>query len=199
MAGHRWSLDQADGELLVRTGVGGPAARMGHRVTIAMQRWTATVLERDSQPTALDLVVDVASLRVLRGDGGLKPLSAPEKAAVRRSALRVLDARRYPRIEFHGDTVAAAPGGYDVAGTLTIHGVRLPRTLHVTVTETGRGTHYSGQAAVRQTDFALTPYSLLLGSLTVGDEVTVTFSATRTKTSGGSGRREAVSRPPGRR
>jgi hypothetical protein len=37
-----WSLDGSHGELLIRTGVAGRAAQMGHRLTIAMRGWRAT-------------------------------------------------------------------------------------------------------------------------------------------------------------
>ena len=37
-----WSLDGSHGELLIRTGVAGRAAQMGHRLTIAMRSWQAT-------------------------------------------------------------------------------------------------------------------------------------------------------------
>ena len=45
-----WSLHAPDGELLLRTGVAGRAARMGHRLTIAMTRWQATVTWDGDEP-----------------------------------------------------------------------------------------------------------------------------------------------------
>ena len=34
-----WKLDASDGQLLVKTGVAGRVAKMGHRLTIAMNTW----------------------------------------------------------------------------------------------------------------------------------------------------------------
>jgi len=82
-----WTLDAADGELLVRTGVTGRAARMGHRLTIVMKRWQATVKWDKGRPVAADLAVETDSFQALRGEGGLKGLSEPEKALVRSNAL----------------------------------------------------------------------------------------------------------------
>ena len=55
-----WTLDAADGELTVRTAVAGRAARMGHRLTLAMTRWQATVNWVDGEPNTAELVVEVA-------------------------------------------------------------------------------------------------------------------------------------------
>ena len=66
-----WTLDSSQGELLLTTGVTGPAAAMGHRLTIAMTAWQATVSWSGEEPSAVELTVDVDSLEVLRGDGSL--------------------------------------------------------------------------------------------------------------------------------
>ena len=79
---------------------------MGHRLTIAMKRWEATVRWSGDKPVAAQLTVDVDSLEVLRGEGGLTPLSGPEKILVRSNALRQLGAGRFPRICFEADTQA---------------------------------------------------------------------------------------------
>ncbi|PRC56354.1 S-adenosyl-L-methionine-dependent methyltransferase, partial [Mycobacterium sp. ITM-2017-0098] len=42
MADTVWELGSSDGQLLLKTGVSGPAAKMGHRLTIAVD-WHATV------------------------------------------------------------------------------------------------------------------------------------------------------------
>lgn len=178
MAKKQWALDQGSGELLLRTAVAGRAAKMGHRLTIAMRRWEATVGYTGSRPVALDLTVEADGLEVLRGEGGVKPISGPEKAIARQNALRSLGADKHPRIEFHADTITATDDGYDVAGALTIHGVTVPRTLHVDVAQDAAGAHYTCAETVTQTDFGIKPFSLMVGSLRVADDVEVTFSAT---------------------
>src|SRR5688572_14370719 len=100
VTGTNWSLSASDGELIVRTGITGRAAKMGHRLTIAMTSWQATVQWADAQPVSADLIVDVDSLQVSHGEGGLMALSGPEKTLARSHALKALDAGRFPRIRY---------------------------------------------------------------------------------------------------
>jgi hypothetical protein len=65
MDAQTWHLDQSDGHLTIRTGVEGPAAKMGHRLTIAMNYWSADVEWDDSEPIRAWLTVEVDSLTVL--------------------------------------------------------------------------------------------------------------------------------------
>jgi len=181
VAGTQWILQASDGELRVRTGVTGRAAIMGHRLTIAMNRWRATVQWAREVPIRAALRVQVDSLAVLHGDGGVKALSGPEKALVRSNALKALDARRFPEISFDTDTIEKSPGGYRLTGTLCIHGQARDQLIDLRTTDLGDTWRLSTEAAVRQSDFGVKPYSLLMGSLKVADEVTVSFTARRAK------------------
>jgi polyisoprenoid-binding protein YceI len=176
-----WSLNGSDGELLVRTGVAGRAAQLGHRLTIAMRGWRATVQWSDDEPVAAELTVDVDSLEVVRGDGGLTPLSGPEKILVRGNALRSLNARRFPRISFAAKTIEKTDDGYRLTGTLTIHGKARTQVVDVRTDDLGDSWRVCSETAIRQSDFGVKPYSQLLGSLKVADDVTVSFTAQRAK------------------
>ncbi|MGZ6780997.1 MAG: YceI family protein, partial [Mycobacterium sp.] len=122
MAAKLWNLDASDGQLLVKTGVTGRAAKLGHRLIIAMNSWQATVTWTGGAPTGVDLVVDVDSLEVMRGEGGAKGLSGPEKRLARSNALGILDADRFPQIHFSSDDVDKTDDGYRIVGSLQIHG-----------------------------------------------------------------------------
>ena len=74
-----WKLDASDGELFVDAGAPGRAAKMGHRLTIAMDSWLATVRWSAGEPAEAELTVEVDSLQVLRGEGGVKALSGPRR------------------------------------------------------------------------------------------------------------------------
>jgi len=176
-----WTIDASDGELLIHTGVAGRAAKMGHRLTIAMKRWQATVTWSDGEPAAAQLEVDVDSLEVLHGEGGLTPLSGPEKIVVRSNALRQLGAGRFPQIRFDADTVDQTRDGYQLAGTLQIRGKTRTQVIDLHTDDLGDVWRLSSQTVVRQSAFGVKPYSLLMGSLKVADEVTVSFSAQRAK------------------
>ena len=178
-----WSLDPSNGELLVRTGVAGFGARMGHRLTIAMRQWQATVKWSDGEPVAAQLTVDVNSLEVLRGEGGLTPLSGPEKILVRSNALRQLAAERHPEIRFDADTIDKSRDGYRLTGTLQIRGKTRAQVIALRTDDLGDAWRLSTEAVVRQSEFGVKPYSLLMGSLKVADDVTVAFAAQRAKDS----------------
>lgn len=154
---------------------------MGHRLTIAMRRWQATVEWSGGEPVAAALNVDVDSLEVLRGEGGVTPLSGPEKAMVRSNALRQLDARRFPEISFDADTIEESRDGYRLTGSLQIRGKKRAKVIDLNTDDLGDVWQLSGQAVVRQSEFGVKPYSLLMGSLKVADDVTVSFTAQHVK------------------
>jgi polyisoprenoid-binding protein YceI len=176
-----WTLNPDDGELLVCTGVAGRAAKMGHRLTIAMKRWEATVRWSGGEPVTAQLTVDVDGLDVLHGEGGLTPLSAPEKVLVRSNALRQLGSGRFPQICFDADVIDRSQDGYRLAGTLQIRGTTRAQVIDLRAEDLGDVWRLSSQAVVRQSEFGVKPYSLLMGSLKVADDVTVSFSAQRAK------------------
>ncbi len=176
-----WTLDPSHGELLLTTGVTGPASAMGHRLTIVMTVWHATVIWSGGEPSAVELTVDVDSLEVLRGDGGVKGLTGVEKALARSNALKSLDAKRYPHIGFTTDEVIAVDGGYRLTGTLEIHGRSRPRSVDLSVDDLGQTWGMTCDATVSQADFGVKPYSLMMGAMKVADEVAVSFRAEHPK------------------
>lgn len=176
-----WSLTAADGELRILTGVAGRAAKMGHRLTIGMKSWQASVHWAGATPTAVELTVDVDSLEVLGGEGGLTPLAGPEKGVARSNALKSLDAKKFPQIRFTSEDVAKTAGGYRLTGSVEIHGTSRPQAVDVTVTDEGGALALSAQVSVTQSDFGVKPYSLMMGTLKVADEVTIDFAATHAK------------------
>ena len=176
-----WTLDAADGELLVHTGVQGRAAQMGHRLTIAMKCWQAEVNWTGGRPVAAELAVETDSLQVLRGDGGVKGLSAPEKALARSNALKVLGASRFTDIRFTANAIERTGDGYRLSGKLRIHGQSRTHVIDLRTEDLGDSWRMSAQSTVRQSDYGVKPYSLLLGSVRVADDVTVSFTAVRAK------------------
>lgn len=176
-----WTLDASDGQLLIETGVTGRAARMGHRLTIAMTNWRAGVRWSDGEPAEADLTVEVDSLEVLLGEGGLTPLSGPEKTLARQNAVKLLDVDRFPQIRFQPNVIEKRGEGYRLLGTLDIHGVRREYAIDLRVEDLGDAWRMSCRADVRQSEFGIKPYSILMGAMKVVDAVTVSFSADRTK------------------
>ncbi|MUL82824.1 MULTISPECIES: YceI family protein [unclassified Mycolicibacterium] len=173
-----WTLGPDSGELLIRTGVTGSAARMGHRLTIEMRSWQAIVEWDGEAPSAVEVAVELDSLDVLRGEGGMTPLSGAEKALIRSNALKTLRAKRFPQALFRSTHIAREAGTYRIAGVLEISGHSGDQSVDVRVEADGESWRITGEARVRHSDFGIKQYSMLMGAMKVADEVSVTFAAT---------------------
>lgn len=176
-----WSLGPSDGDLRIHTGVAGPAAKMGHRLTIGVTSWRASVVWSQDKPVAVELTVPVDSIQVLGGEGGVTPLSGPEKAVARMNALKTLEAKKYPEIRFTAEEISTTADGYRLTGFLEIHGTRRPRSVDLRVGDNGDSWAMALQASVSQAEFGIKPYSLLMGTMRVADEVLVAFEGMHRK------------------
>ena len=176
-----WTLDGSSGELLILTGVAGPAAKTGHRLTIAMRSWQATVDWHGKDPAGVELSVAVDSLEVIKGEGGLTPLGGPEKGIARSNALKSLDVKKFPQIRFTATAIDKTTDGYRLNGTVEIHGKSRPQSVDLTVQDRGKDWAMSAQISITQTDFGVKPYSLLMGAVKVADPVTISFTASHPK------------------
>ena len=162
--GGRHQLGPESGRLTLRTYRSGLAAQAGHDLTIDVTRWSGQV-DQDR----LDATIDLTSLAIREGRGGIKPLSDRDRRDITGSARKQLDAGRYPEATY----VAAAfapddAGGGAIDGTLTLHGQSRP--LRLQVSQTGDG-QYRATATVVQSQFGIKPYSGMFGALKLRDEV----------------------------
>ena len=167
-----------DGTILVRTDVAGRAARVGHRLVLAFDEWGAEVDFDEAGPSRIGLRVDIASLRVASGTGGAAPLTPVDRGLIRRNALQALDADAHPWSTFRSDSVAAQHDRLDVIGGIAIAGATRPLAVSLAVSRDAGRITASGRIPLRQTDFGIRPYSALLGSLRVADEVSVEIAVT---------------------
>ncbi|HEX2214704.1 MAG TPA: YceI family protein [Mycobacterium sp.] len=181
MAPQQWQLDQSDGHLTIRTGVEGPAAKMGHRLDIAMNIWEATVGWSDGEPAQVNVTVETDSLVVLGGEGGVTPLTGPEKALARSNAVKVLGAKQFPQITFQSDDIERTGTGCRLTGRVQIHGTVRDCVVELRVEELDDAWRLSADVDVRQSDFGVKPYSMMMGAMKVADTVTVSFSAERSR------------------
>ncbi|ORA36380.1 YceI family protein [Mycobacterium aquaticum] len=175
----QWTLSASDGELLLHTGVTGTAARMGHRLTIAMRSWRATVDWDGDDPSGVEMTIDLDSLDVVHGEGGMTPLSGAEKTLVRTNALKTLQAKRFPQATFRSSVIDRDGGALRLVGTLQIAGRSGEQTIDVHVEAEDAQWRISGKAVVRHSAFGIKQYSMLMGAMKVADEVEITLAAAR--------------------
>ena len=154
---------------------------MGHRLTIAMTTWRAGVRWTDDEPAEADLAVEVEFARGAAGQGWADATVTAQKTLARSNAVRLLDADRFPQICFQASDIEKSGDGYRLLGTLEIHGVTRECAIDLHVEDLGDAWRMSCRADVRQSEFGIKPYSMLMGSMKVVDTVAVSFSADRAK------------------
>jgi polyisoprenoid-binding protein YceI len=164
----RYSLQ---GGITLRTSRDGLAAQAGHDLTIEVGRWSGeVVIGADLAPDSLEARIELGSIVVRAGTGGIKPLTDRDKREILATARKVLSADRYPEASFTASSFSPATDGGTIDGTLTLAGQSGP--LQLAVRQTGPD-RYLATATVRQTSFGIKPYSGFLGALRVSDAVEV--------------------------
>jgi polyisoprenoid-binding protein YceI len=160
-----------EGRITLRTTRDGLAAQAGHDLTIDVGRWSGElVIGADLEPAGLDVHVDLGSLSVLAGTGGIKPLTDRDKREILATARKVMSVDRHPEASFTASGFSPAADGGTIDGTLTLAGQSGP--LRLMVRQSGPD-QYLATTRVRQTSFGIKPYSGFLGALKVSDEVAV--------------------------
>ena len=164
-------FDAATAECRVLTFREGLLAAVGHDLVLRVTRFTVDV---DPVGRTLEAVLDPASLRVEHAvqDGRPAPaaLGDRDRATIEQAIVeQVLEVARFPEIRFVATAARETVEGLDLDGTLTLHGVASPLTLHAR----RDGGAYAAQVVLHQPAFAITPYSALLGALRVKPDVHV--------------------------
>lgn len=159
------------GHILIRTAREGLAARVGHDLGIQVSRWSGTVTVPDSglSDAALTATLDLSSLTVTEGTGGVKPLTDSDRRDIQATITKILATDRHPeaRLAAGGLTGAYPEGAADA--TLTVAGHTAPVRLLIELTD---GT-LRARASVAQTALGITPYKGFLGALRLRDAVTI--------------------------
>ena len=140
---------------------------MGHDLTLRVNDWQCVAQVASGTPVSATVTMDLSSLEVLRGEGGLKPLSSGDKRKVLEGAAKTLGDRSARFV-----TTSIAPE-WVLSGELTLHGATRPHAVEVIVVDEDEQLRITGRTSVRQTDFGITPYAQAMGSLRVGDVVQV--------------------------
>jgi polyisoprenoid-binding protein YceI len=177
LRGGTYRVGPQSGRLLVKTSRTGLGARAGHDLTIEATGWEGAVAVNTAEPAQSSVSVDVEvdSLEVREGTGGVKPLTDSDRADIQRIIReKILRTAQHPVIMFRSTRVGGSPESFAADGDLTIMGATHPVTVRGTVSADGR---VRGTATVVQTQWGIKPYSALLGALKVADEVLIEVDA----------------------
>ena len=88
---------------------------------------------------------------------------------------RGLDAAKYPSVSVSGRVTEADGANVKLTLALNIHGIKQSQSVPATVSLAGGQMRIRGALKLNQTDYGITPFSVMLGALTVLDEVAVEF------------------------
>lgn len=108
------------------------------------------------------LELPVESLK--SGEGGLD-----------KNLYKAMETAKFPGISFRMDSYRASDGMLQAAGILTIHGTPRQVSLSAEVRGLSGTAHLLGSTRLSMKDYGVTPPRLFLGTLTVGDQVTVRY------------------------
>jgi polyisoprenoid-binding protein YceI len=168
----RHQLGTDRGRIILHTSRDGLAAQAGHDLTIEVGRWSGELtLNDDLSPAGLAARIEVGSLIVREGTGGLKPLTDRDRREIAVTARKTLGSDRHPEASFAAEKFEpAADGGGAITGTLTLAGVARPLRLEVSRSAPD---HYHATTSVVQSEYGIKPYRGFFGALKVSDAVTV--------------------------
>jgi polyisoprenoid-binding protein YceI len=170
-AGHH-QLGQDRGRIILHTFREGVAAQAGHDLIIEVGRWSGELtLNDDLSPAALAVRIDMSSLIVREGTGGLKPLTDRDRREIAVTARKTLGSDRHPEAGFTAEKFEpGTDGGGAISGTLTLAGAAGP--VRLAVSRTGQD-RYHATTSVVQSRYGIKPYRGFMGALRVRDAVDV--------------------------
>ena len=157
---------------------GGPMARFGHDHVIA-SRTLAGFVAPDAGRADLHFRLDQMSVdeAALRSQAGLDTQPDADAIEGTRSNMlgKVLEAERYPVVMLRVERLGSAGAASLVRLGVTLHGVTRHVEVPVQIERSAKSIAASGSLRLKQTDFGITPMSVLGGAMSVQDEMELAF------------------------
>lgn len=168
-------LGPACGTLRLRTYREGLAARAGHDLVLVADAWHAHVVvdDRADGSPSVTAEIDLQSLRVVEGVGGVKPLSERDKEEIRATMQKVLRTAERPIATFSSTVLRVRDDHATLEGELALAGQTHPVQLEVR--REGDGS-VAAHAQVVQSMWGIKPYTGFFGTLKLRDAVEVDVS-----------------------
>ncbi|MBV8539825.1 MAG: YceI family protein [Pseudonocardiales bacterium] len=134
----------------------------GHDVTLQVTNLSLDIGDDDG----ITADFDPGSLRVTTD------ISESDRKDIEKNAEKVLDPRKYPKIQFRSVSVVRDGDRARIEGDLTLHGVTSPISLEAR----DEGARWNATTILDQRKFGIKPFSAMLGALKVKPEVEVNIS-----------------------
>lgn len=185
-AGQRYRIDPATSQVRIYAFRAGAARKQGHNHVLSVPQFEGEVRVPTENPAdaafairvpLAALAIDDAALRAATGGNFTSPRSAEDIVGTRKNLLgsKGLDAERFPDLWLHSVSVAGDWPVLVAEVAVTLHGVTASQPVVLRVERDPQGLRARGSFSLRQTDFGLTPFSVLGGLLAVQDEVAIDF------------------------
>ena len=187
-SGEVYSIDPAQSYLHIYVYRSGPMAKLGHNHVISTNDidgkiYRHALIEKSGMVLRLPVTsfeVDNLKLRQAAGEQFSSVPTAQDIAGTKHNMLseRVLNAAEYPDIKITSVTVKGSGERYLTALRFEVAGHTRDLKVPATVTLEPDLILIDGNIPLRQSDLGLTPFSVMLGALSVADEMQVRFHLT---------------------
>ena len=172
-----YRVDPAESLIVIEVRRGGSLARLGHDHVVASHELTGYVAPGEGRA---DLYVALARLVVdepeLRKEAGFDTQPTESDIEGTRSNMlnHVLEAEQFPFALI--GVAGASAREKTLAVAITLHGHTRTLQVPVEIEADEKSVSVSGKLAFHQSDFGITPYSLLGGAIAVKDGLALRFS-----------------------
>jgi hypothetical protein len=175
-----YRVDPKQSVVVIEVRRGGSLARLGHDHVVAAHNvagFVAPQTGRADLSIALDgLAVDEPELR--KASGFDTQPSESDIAGTRANMLgKVLETDKFP----HALVGIRISRGGQLAVAITLHGTTRTLEVPALLTVGDAETHVAGKLALNQTDFGITPFSILGGAVAVQDRLELRFDVRATR------------------
>lgn len=178
-------VDSARSLLVLEVRRAGVFARLGHDHVVAshdVSGFVAPELGRADLLVPLDkLAVDESALR---SEAGFTTQPTPEDIAGTRHNMlsKVLETQKYPTALIHiAQDTSSTSAKPILAVSITLHGVTRTYSVSPAMVSTANGLMVDGSMQFKQSEFGITPFSILNGAIRVQDELKLRFRIVATK------------------
>ena len=185
VAGERYAIDSGSSELVVYVYRAGALARLGHNHIIASRAlegcaWVPGDLADGRAELAFrpaDMSIDDAALRAAAGEDFASDVDDDARRGTRDNMLSsdLLDAANHPVVRIRAENYSIGPAGETMTITITLRGREHRLDVPVTVAHDGTTLRVHGEATIGHADIGLTPFSVMLGALSVREEFLVAW------------------------
>lgn len=173
----RYSIDDRQGQFIVKAFAGGLFSAFAHDHTIAIKSYDGRVefTYGTVEPASLEIKVKAASLALT------DRVSADDRQKIETTMRdEVLEVSSYPEIVFKSTSVNASKTGEGqyqakISGDLTLHGVTRPLVFNARLEFGDKTLRAKGAFSIKQSSFNIKPVSVAGGTIKVKDELKFTF------------------------